>query len=172
MRNLLIAVVATLALSACAAPSTSDFVQKAAMIDMCLIEAGKLATQKGQSEAVKQFGRQMVDAHSKTTEELKGILQIKNIKAELPTKLDSKHQKLNDDLNSVSARDFDIAYARQQVDCLKDARRPFKKYAERGRDAYLRQFAGKTLPTIEYHWEEAKKLLHVEMHAAALDLKG
>ena len=34
----------------------------------------------------------------------------------------------------------------------------FKKYAAKGDDADVKQFAEKTLPTIEHHLEEAKKL--------------
>ena len=107
MRSYVIATLATLALVGCGAPSTPDFVQKAAMSDMYEVQAGKLAADKGQSDAVKQFGQQMVDAHSKTTEELTSIVKTKNIKVDLPPKLDAKHQKLIDDLNSVSAQDFD-----------------------------------------------------------------
>ena len=57
MRNFLIAAVATLSLVACGAPSTTDFIQKAAMSDMYEIEAGKIASQKGQTAPVKGFGR-------------------------------------------------------------------------------------------------------------------
>ena len=42
MRNFLIAAVATLLLVGCGAPSTTGFVQKAAMSDMYEIEAGKI----------------------------------------------------------------------------------------------------------------------------------
>jgi putative membrane protein len=158
MRSLFIAILASIALAGCGAPSTADFVQKAAISDMYEIEAGKIATQKGQSDAVKQFGQQMVDAHTKTTEELTGIVQQKNIEADLPTKLDSKHQKLIDDLNSASARDFDQAYAKQQVDGHEEALDLFKQYADRGIDADLKQFAQKTLPIIEHHLDAAKTL--------------
>jgi predicted outer membrane protein len=116
MRSLFIVTVTTIALAGCGAPSTADFVQKAAVSDMYEVQAGKLAAEKGQSDAVKKFGQQMVDAHTKTTEELTGIVKTKNIKVDLPTKLDAKHQKLIDDLNSASARDFDKMYANQQVD--------------------------------------------------------
>ena len=92
MRNFLIAAVATLLLVGCGAPSTTDFVQKAAMSDMYEIEAGKIASQKGQTAPVKGFGEMMVDAHSKTTEELKGIVASEKIKVDLPAKLDAKHQ--------------------------------------------------------------------------------
>ena len=159
MRSYVIATLATLALVGCGAPSTPDFVQKAAMSDMYEVQAGKLAADKGQSDAVKQFGQQMVDAHSKTTEELtEKIVKNKNIKVDLPPKLDAPHQKLIDDLNSVSAQDFDKTYADKQVDAHKEAVDLFKKYASKGDDPDVKQFAEKTLPTIEHHLEDAKKL--------------
>jgi len=158
MRKFLIATLATIALAGCGAPSTADFVQKAAMSDMYEVQAGKLAAEKGQSDAVKKFGQQMVDAHTKTTEELTGIVKTKNIKVDLPTKLDAKHQKLIDDLNSASTQDFDKTYAKQQVDGHQNAVDLFKKYAAKGDDADVKQFAEKTLPTIEDHLNEAKKL--------------
>ena len=158
MQKFLIATFATLALAECGAPSTADFVQKAAMSDMYEVQAGKLATEKGQSDAVKQFAQQMVDAHTKTTEELTGIVKTKNIKVDLPTKLDAKHQKLIDDLNGAPAKDFDKTYVDQQVDAHQEAVHLFKKYAAKGDDADVKQFAEKTLPTIEHHLDEAKKL--------------
>jgi putative membrane protein len=158
MRNFMIAALATMALAGCGVPTTADFVQKAAMSDMYEVQAGKLAAEKGQSDAVKQFGQQMVDAHTKTTEELTGIVKTKSLKVDLPAKLDAKHQKLIDDLNSASAQDFDKTYAKQQVDAHQEAVNLFKKYAAQGDDADVKQFAQKTLPTIEQHLEEAKKL--------------
>jgi len=158
MRNFLIAALATLALVGCGAPSTTDFVQKAATSDMYEVEAGKIASQKGQSNAVKSFGQMMVDAHSKTTDELKGIVASQGIKVDLPTKLDSKHQKLIDDLNAAYGADFDKTYAKQQVDGHKDAVSLFDAYAKKGDNAALKAFAQKTLPVIQQHLDEAKKL--------------
>src|SRR6478752_2289745 len=135
MRNFMIAALAFTVLAGCGAPSTPDFVQKAAMSDMYEVQAGKLAADKGQSDAVKQFGQQMVDAHSKTTEELTSIVKTKNIKVDLPPKLD----------------------ADQQVAAHKEAVDFFKKYASKGDDPDVKQFAEKTHPTIEHHLDEAKK---------------
>ena len=128
------------------------------MSDMYEVQAGKLAAEKGQSDAVKQFGQQMVDAHTKTTEELTGIVKTKNIKVDPPTNLDAKHQKLIDDLNSATADNFDKAYAKQQVDGHQEAVALFKKYAARGDNPDVKQFAEKTLLTIQHHLDEAKKL--------------
>ena len=156
MRKLMIVALATLFLVACGAPSTTDFVQKAAMSDLYEVEAGKIASQKGQSAPVKGFGQMMVAAHSKTTEELGGIVASEKIKLDLPSKLDAKHQKLIDDLNA--ADDFDKTYAKQQVDGHQEAVDLFDSYAKKGDNAALKQFAQKTLPVIQEHLAEAKKL--------------
>lgn len=155
-----LAVVLTAALAACGAPTASEFVQKAAMSDIYEVEAGKIATKKGQSDQVKQFGQHMVEAHTKTTEELTAIVKSDNIKVELPTKLDSKHQNMIDDLNEAKLEDFDKVYAKQQVDGHQDAVDLFEKYAKKGDNANLKQFAEKTLSTIKEHLEAAKKLPH------------
>ena len=158
MRHLLVVVGASLWLASCGAPSTPDFIQKAAMSDMYEVEAGRIAAAKGQSAPVKGFGQMMVDAHTQTTEQLKAIVASENIKVDLPAKLDSSHQKLVDDLNAASGADFDRIYAKQQVDGHTDAEKLFDSYAKRGDNAALKQFAQKTLPVIQQHLDEAKKL--------------
>jgi putative membrane protein len=141
MRNFVMAAFAAMALAGCG-PTTADFVQKVATSDMYEVQAGKIAAEKGQSDAVKQFGQQMVDAHTKTTEDLTGIVKTKNLKVDLPTKLDANQQKLIDDLNS--AQEFDKTYAKHQVDAHQEAVNLFKKYASQGDDADVKQFAQKT----------------------------
>lgn len=161
MRNPLLAalaILATIALASCGAPNTPDFVQKAAMSDMYEVEAGKIASQKGQSDAVKQFGQQMSEAHTKTTEELKGIVQAEKIKVDLPTKLDGKHQRLIDDLNAATGADFDKTYTKQQIKAHGKAAELFEDYADDGDNAAVKAFAAKTLPVIKQHLKEAKKL--------------
>jgi putative membrane protein len=158
MRNFLICAIASLVLVSCGAPSTTDFVQKAALSDMYEVEAGKIASQKGQSEAVKSFGQMMVDAHSKTTEELNAIIASEGLKVDLPARLDSKHQKLIDDLNAATGAEFDKTYANQQIDGHQDAVSLFDAYANKGDNVALKAFAQKTLPVIQQHLDESKKL--------------
>ena len=88
MRNHLLAalaVLATIALVTCGTPGTPEFIRTATISDMYEVEAGKIAAEKGKSDAVKQFGQRMVEAHSQTTEELKGIVQQANIKVDAGT---------------------------------------------------------------------------------------
>jgi putative membrane protein len=151
-------VVATWALASCGAPSTPDFAKKAAMGDLYEIAAGKVASEKGQSEAVKQFGQLMVEVHGKTSQELKDIVQAENLKVRMPSRLDRKHQKLIRALNEAKPEDFDDVYAEQQVEAHDLAIELFDEYAEKGGNADLKQFAANTLPTIRQHRAEAEKL--------------
>ncbi len=153
-----VAVVATLALASCGAPSAPDFVKRAAMIDMYEIAAGKIASEKGQSEAVKQFGQHMAEAHGKTSEELQAIVLAEKIDVKLPSRPDRKQRKMIDELNEAKPEDFDKIYAEQQVKAHDRAVELFDEYAEGGDNAALKQFAANTLPTIKQHLRDAKQL--------------
>jgi len=150
--------VGPLVLVACGALSTADFVRGAAMSDLYEVEAGKVAAAKGQSDAVKQFGEHMVEAHTHSTAELKGVIQAQNIKADLPGKLDEKYQLMIDDLEAAHERDFDKTYTKQQIKAHEAAVKLFSEYAADGDDAVVKAFAAKTLPDIKQHLEEAKTL--------------
>ena len=152
------AIAIMLSLAACGAPSTPTFVQTAATSDMYEVEAGKIASEKGQSEAVKQFGQHMVEAHTKTTEELKAIVAAEKINVQLPTALDASHQKLIDALNNAKPADFDKTYAEQQEEAHDDAEDLFEDYSEGGDNAALKSFAAKVLPVIKQHKAEAEKI--------------
>ena len=56
-------------------PNNPDrlFVRAAAIGGMAEVEFGKLAEQKGQSDAVKEFGRRMIEDHGKANERLIGL---------------------------------------------------------------------------------------------------
>jgi putative membrane protein len=153
-----LAMLVPLALVGCGVPSTSEFVQEAAMSDRYEVEAGKIASTKGEIDVVKEFGQHMVEAHTKTIAELKGVVQAENIKVELPAELDEKHQLMIDDLNAAHQGEFNKTYARQQIKAHETAVDLFAKYADKGDDAVVKAFAAKTLPEIKQHLEEAKKL--------------
>jgi putative membrane protein len=153
-----LAVSAALILVSCGAPSTPDFVRKAAMGDLYEIEAGKIAIEKGQSEAVKQFGQQMVDAHTKSSEELKAIVTAEKLDVSFRDKLGHRHQKYVDALNEAKPEAFDRIYVNQQVRTHAKAAELFDAYAEGGDNGALKQFAANALPTIKEQRRAAKKL--------------
>ena len=133
-----------------------DFVMDAAMGGLMEVELGRIAAQKGMSDAVKQFGQRMVDDHSKANEELMSLASSKGMT--LPTALDEKHQKDVTKLSAMSGAEFDRAYSRMMLsDHNKDVKE-FEKQSTKGGDADLKAFASKTLPTLQEHLQMARAL--------------
>ena len=133
-----------------------DFVMDAAMGGLMEVELGRIAAQKGMSDAVKQFGQRMVDDHSKANEKLMSLASSKGMT--LPTALDEKHQKDVTKLSAMSGAEFDRAYSRMMLsDHNKDVKE-FEKQSTKGGDADLKAFASKTLPTLQEHLQMAKAL--------------
>ncbi|HLH04344.1 MAG TPA: DUF4142 domain-containing protein [Bryobacteraceae bacterium] len=132
------------------------FAKDAAMGGLEEVELGKLAAQKGSSDAVKQFGQKMVDDHTKANDQLKEIASKEQI--EIPTALDAKHQKEVDKLSALSGDKFDKEYSKNM---LKDHRKDvseFQMEAQNGQDPNIKQFAASTLPTLQEHLKMAEDL--------------
>ena len=120
------------------------------------VELGRVATQNGASDAIKQFGQRMVDDHSKANEELMSLASGKGIT--LPTALDDKHRKDVTKLSALTGAAFDRAYAKMmQSDHKKDVSE-FEKQSARGADPDVKAFASKTLPTLKEHLQMANAL--------------
>jgi putative membrane protein len=139
------------------APTTADFVKEVAISDLFEIDSSKLAQDKGNA-AEKTFASQMVTDHTKTSTELKGLVSSGKVKVELPAALDSSHQSKLDKLKGESGKDFSSDYDSIQVSAHKDAVSLFERYAKRGDNADLKNWAGKTLPTLKHHLEMAQDL--------------
>jgi len=133
----------------------NSWVMKAAHGGLAEVELGKLAQSQGSSEAVKQFGKRMVDDHSKANDELSQIASRKGIT--LPTSLDAKNQATHDRLAKLSGAAFDRAYMDDMVKDHKEDVAEFKKEAANGQDADLKAFAAKTVPTLEDHLKMAQQ---------------
>jgi putative membrane protein len=128
----------------------------AAMGGLMEVELGRMATQQGTSDAVKQFGQRMVDDHSKANTELMTLATSKGMT--LPTDLDEKHRKDVTKLSSLTGAEFDRAYAKMMLsDHNKDVS-AFEKQSTKGADPDLKAFAAKTLPTLQEHLRMAKAL--------------
>lgn len=131
-----------------------DFVLEAAMGGMAEVELGQLAATKAQSDQVKQFAQRMVTDHGKANDELKSLAQSRNIM--LPTDGGAHHKAIKDRLAKLSGAAFDRAYMQEMVtDHRKDVN-AFRKESQSGKDAEVKAWAGKTLPTLEEHLQMAQ----------------
>jgi putative membrane protein len=150
------AICALVAASANAAPTAQDFVTKASIAGRFEIESSKLALTKSSNPDVKAFAQQMIDDHTQASQDL--AVAAKPSGAQPADALDDKHQKKLDKLNDLSGKKFDKEYISCQTKAHKKAVSLFSDYAKSGDDASLKDFASKTLPTLQGHLDHVKKL--------------
>ena len=139
--------------------SSSDqkFMMEAAMAGMEEVELGRAAATRASSDAVKQFAQRMVDDHSKANDELMQLASTKGVT--LPTALDDKHKADVAKMSQLSGAEFDRAYVKEAgVKDHNKAAKLFQGEADKGKDADLKAFAAKTLPTVQEHLRMAQDL--------------
>lgn len=139
------------------APKTVDFIKEAATSDMLEIEAARIAQQKKGGSAEKTFAQQMIADHTKTSIELKDLVPT-DLKSALPTDLDEISQKQLDKLRDTRDQAFASVYDPMQVSAHKDAVSLFERYAKGGEDPNLKDWAGKTVPSLRHHLEMAEEM--------------
>jgi putative membrane protein len=136
------------------AMSDQTFVLDAAKGGMVEVELGKLAQEKAASTEVKNFGKRMVDDHSKANDELQSLAKNKNMT--LPTDLAPKDKALRDRLSKLSGAAFDRAYMNAMLSDHRKDVSEFKRESTAGKDPEVKAFASKTLPTLEEHLKLAQ----------------
>jgi putative membrane protein len=138
-------------------PTTQDFVTEAANSDMLEIAAAKVAEEKGNADE-KKFAEAMTTDHTQTSRDLKGLVDSGDVKATIPTKLDDSSQKKLTELHDAKPQDFAGYYDSMQVSAHKDAVSLFERYSRSGDNSKLKDWAGKTLPTLQHHLQMAENL--------------
>ncbi len=135
--------------------SDRKFAHDAAIGGMTEVELGRVAVQNAKSDKVKQFGQRMIDDHSKAGDELKSVAAKNNIM--LPTELDAKHKAMVEKFRKMNGAAFDKAYMANMVKDHEEDVADFQKEANSGSNTDLKDFAGKTLPTLQDHLRMAKE---------------
>jgi len=120
------------------------------------VKLGELAQQKASNAEVKQFAQQLVQEHKKANSELEQIAAAQN--ATPPQELKSKHQKAYDKLSKLSGDEFDKAFMKQMVQDHQAAVKLFERASKNVADPQVKQFASSTLPKLQNHLEEARRL--------------
>jgi len=133
-----------------------DFLREAAQGSAAEVALGRMAQEKGSSDAVKEFGKRMVDDHSKAGEELRLVAQM--AKLDVRSDMPKKAKKAQDKLSKLSGADFDRACAKMMVSDYKEDIKAFEREAHSGAVPAVKDFAAKTLPTLQEHLKLAQQL--------------
>jgi putative membrane protein len=131
------------------------FVAMAGSSDMLEIQSSQAALQRAESEEVKAFANQMIQDHTKTSEEMAAILEKQGM---APAKeLAEPHAKMLKELTDTNSN-FDAAYLQMQQAAHVEAVGLFQAYSSKPDDEALGAFAQKTLPTLQMHLDHVTKL--------------
>ena len=138
------------------AASDATFVQTAAQGSMTEIQAGQLAQTKAKSPKVKTFATQMVTDHTANFDQLKQVVANKGVT--LPTDVSDQQKTALTQLQGETGRAFDKDYVADMVAGHEAMLEAFQSEAQTGTDADLKKYASDTIPAIQQHLAEAKKL--------------
>jgi len=119
------------------------------------VTLGNLA-QKSTTQAVKQFGRRMVDDHGKAGKQLSDLAAKKG--ATLPAVISDEQQKEVDRLGLLTGSQFDRAYVSFMVRAHRTDLKEFKAAAQETQDPDLKAFAASMVPIIQEHLSMAESL--------------
>lgn len=131
------------------------FMKKAADGGMTEVEMGQIAAEKGGSDAVKDFGNQMVKDHGKINDNLKELAGKMNVT--LPASVGTKHKAMIEKMSGMSGADFDNAYVPDMVKDHKMDIAEFEKAGKMVKNEDLKKFINDSLETMKDHLEKIQK---------------
>ena len=131
------------------------FLKEIAQSGQAEVQMGRLAAQKGQSQAVRQFGQKLVQDHSKVNQELKLLASQKGVT--LPSDIPIEQQSMLSHLQSLEGAEFDQTFKKHAIEGHEKSIRKFQA-ALQSADADVKAFAQKTLPTLQQHLKMAQDL--------------
>lgn len=136
------------------AKSDKEFITDAIKGDNSEIALGQLAVQKGGSDAVKTFGKTLVDDHGKAKDDAMAV--AKKLSVEAPDGITDEAQAESTKLQAMSGADFDREFKTYMIsDHQKDIADFQDEAKSKGKAAKL---AEKALPTLQKHLEIAQSL--------------
>lgn len=137
-------------------PEASAFVNAATQGSRMEVRLGELAQRNGLNMKVKEFGAMMEKDHGDAINELQKIAATKKIS--LSPNLGNEMQEKVDSLALMNSAGFDLAFMQQMVDAHKKDIAEFEKADDVIKDADIKGFIVKTLPTLKMHLAKAEEI--------------
>jgi len=156
-----------------ASAADQNFVHEALMGGMAEVDLGQLASQKGSTNDVKQFGQKMVEDHTKMGNRMKGVAAQVGVTP--PAALSPKDQALKTRLEGLSGAQFDRAYIRAMVKGHEADLQAFHKEASSGTSQAVKDAASQGATVVSQHLEMIKQIAvahHVTVNSAEASAKS
>jgi len=138
---------------------TATFIREMADARMMDTEEGKLARDRGTTDAIKQYGEWMITDQAIILKALQSLASAKGVS--LPDKLSREKAEGLADLKKEQGVDFDKKFMKMIVIDHKRDIKAFREAAE-SEDAAVKTFASKFLPVIESHLVKIEEIKDAE----------
>ena len=132
----------------------SEFVQEAIRGNLAEIQMGELAKERAQSKDVRDYGRMLVDDHSKANQNAIAAAKSMNIAA--PTEPSEQQKKEHDAIANMSGSQFDSLFMSHMIQDHRHDIAQYKAQAQSGRSSKATDYAKSTLPTLNSHFSKAQ----------------
>ena len=135
----------------------ASFLKEAASGGVFEVEAAQTGSRMASDAGVKSFAQTLATDHGKANDELKQLANSKQVA--VSDNLPSGMQRDLDKLGKKSGKDFDREFIKEVgiKDHEKDIKL-FEKASKNAKDPDVRAWAEKTLPTLQQHHTEARRL--------------
>jgi putative membrane protein len=120
------------------------------------VKFGQAAQSMGSTQAVRDFGKMLVDDHTKANEQASQIAKAMNVV--VPSGIKPDDMAAYNMATSMKGADFDKDFAEAMVKGHQKAIDMFQQEADSGDTAQVTDFAKQTLPTLKKHLETAQSL--------------
>lgn len=120
------------------------------------VKFGQAAQSMGSAQAVRDFGKMLVDDHTKANDQATQIAKAMNVA--VPSGVKPDDMAAYNMATSMKGADFDKDFAEAMVKGHQKAIDMFQQEADGGDPAQVTDFAKETLPTLKKHLETAQSL--------------
>ena len=133
--------------------SDAVFLAMAAEVDMTVAHMGQMAETNASASEVKNLAKTLVQDHTSDYERVY-VLGAK-LGDKIPKAIDRHDQQTFARLRHVEGKSFDRMFLSQQSTEHEKLINAFKREAEHGTNPEIKDYASRTLPTIEQHLHDA-----------------
>lgn len=141
-----------------AAPTdAAGYVAQAGAADLFEIESSRIALEKSQNKAVRDFAQMMIDQHQKSTADIKAAAQKAGVTVQPPA-LMANQQQILEEIKTADAGNFDSVYVRNQRMAHNAALALHQGYARNGDTPALKETASAVAKVVQEHIDHLASL--------------
>ena len=147
-----------------------QFINEAAEGGRAEVEMGKVAAERSDNPAVREFGRWMETDHTMANDALDYIVHRAGVTP--PSTIDPHDQTALESLQKLHGAAFDQKYVPMQVEGHEQTIALFQKEEQSGENPHLKRYAEHTMPMLRAHLAEAQDLSRLPGMASTRSYSG